>query len=48
MMFVRNMFAVAGGVTITATIIVLLLSVVTLITMTGLLPVVGLAALLSG
>ena len=47
MTFVRNTFAVAGGMTLTAMIIVLLLSVVTLITLTGLLPMVGLTALLT-
>ena len=46
MPFLRNMLSVAGGMTITAMAIVLLLFASILITITGLLPVVGLAALL--
>ncbi len=48
MPFFRNTFAVAGGVTITAVIAVLFVSIATLISMTALLPVVGLIASQAG
>ena len=46
MPFLRNMSVVAGSMTITAMAIALFLFASILITITGLLPVVGLAALL--
>ena len=48
MTLVRNMFAVAGGMTISALVILLVLTLTILATVTVFAPVIGLAALVVG